>query len=989
MVPAKEGIQVEDLGKGYSNWGQNQKTHKHATAWHNRRQGESQHSYFLSFQAAALRALQLAWENTPPNWKGADPCGSNWEGLTCNGSKITSLSLSTMNLKGTLPSDIGSLSDLQSLDLSYNKELTGHIPNSIGQLLHLDTLILIGCAFTGSIPSELGNLRNLTFLALNSNKLSGEIPASIGNLEQVYWLDIADNEIGGTLPVSTATSRGLDKLFAAKHFHLNKNQLEGTIPPEIFNSDMQLIHVLFDNNRLTGEIPSTIGLLSSLEVLKLDRNSLQGSVPSLRNLTQIMELHLSNNKLEGRLPDLFEMRHSLNYVDLSNNSFTESEAPAWLAKLQSLTTLVMENVNLEGQVPPDLFSLPQLQSVKLRNNSFSMTLNMGATIGPQLQYVDLEYNDIRDIDIRTNLYRRTILLLGNPACESSSLSSNRVCRPRQTDASYSTSLSKCGTKSCHTPEKLNPATCECQVPFSGELMFVSPSFSDLSNESRFESLESSIWRNLRLPAGYVFICCFHIDGHNYLNIQLQIFPPEGKHLKRKDVQGIGFALSKQTYKAPLEFGPYYFLADSYIFPGEGNLYSLTTGAIIGIAVASALVIFTIFGVSYYAVKQKRRAEMAIEFSKPFASWGASGGESSGAPKLKGARWFSFQELKMATDNFSEANQIGSGGYGKVYKGILTGSSGGEMVAIKRAQESSLQGSTEFKNEIELLSRVHHKNLVALIGFCFEQGEQMLVYEYMSNGSLRDNLSGKTGINMNWGRRIHIALGSAKGLSYLHEHANPPIIHRDVKSENILLDDNLTAKVADFGVSKLVVDAGGKGHVSSEIKGTLGYLDPEYYMTQKLTEKSDVYGFGVVLMEILTARHPIERGKYIVREVKGALGMDGMKGVKEIVDPVLIQLRDLDSEAESQAGLPGLETFVNVAVRCVEDGAANRPSMSEVVKELEAIVSQHKDVYGPYINYSSSLASTDTHPYAAVLNKGGGDFFDYSGAFTVPSTVEPK
>ncbi|KAH9332085.1 hypothetical protein KI387_004193, partial [Taxus chinensis] len=883
---------------------------------------------------AALRALQAAWENTPPNWKGADPCGSNWEGVICSDSKVTSLSLSTMNLKGTLPSDIGSLSDLRSLDLSYNKELTGQIPSSIGQLLHLDTLILIGCAFTGSIPSELGNLRNLTFLALNSNKLSGKIPASIGNLEQLYWLDIADNQIGGTLPVSTATSPGLDKLLSAKHFHFNKNQLEGMIPPGIFNSDMQLIHVLFDSNRLTGEIPSTVGLLSTLEVLRLDRNFLQGPVPPLGNLTKINELHLSNNQLEGLLPDLFEMRHSLNYVDLSNNSFTKSEAPAWLAKLESLTTLVMENGRLEGQVPPDLFSLPQLQSVKLRHNSFNMTLNMGSEIGPQLQYVDLEYNEIRDAAVGTN-YNRTLLLLGNPACESSFLSSNRVCQPAPTDASYKTSLSQCGTKSCHTTdEKLNPATCKCQVPFSGELIFRSPSFSDLSNGSRFQQLESSIWRNLTLPAGYVFICCLHFDDHNYLNIQLQIFPPEGKHFKRKDVQRIGFALSKQTYKPPHEFGPFFFLADLYIFPGEENLYSLTPGAIIGIAVASVLVIFAIFGVSFYAVKQKWRAEKALEFSKPFASWGASGGESGGAPKLKGARWFSFQELKMATDNFSEGNEIGSGGYGKVYKGILAGPGGGEMVAIKRAQRDSLQGSTEFKNEIELLSRVHHKNLVALIGFCFEQGEQMLVYEYMPNGTLRDSLSGKTGIYMDWRRRIRIALGSAKGLSYLHEHANPPIIHRDVKSENILLDGNLTAKVADFGLSKLVADgsinAGGKGHVSTQVKGTLGYLDPEYYMTQKLTEKSDVYGFGVVLMEILTARHPIERGKYIVREVKGALEMDGMKGVKEIVDPILIQLRDLDSEAESiHAGLPGLENFVNVAVRCVEDGAADRPSMSEV------------------------------------------------------------
>lgn len=187
-----------------------------------------------------------------------------------------------------------------------------------------------------------------------------------------------------------------------------------------------------------------------------------------------------------------------------------------------------------------------------------------------------------------------------------------------------------------------------------------------------------------------------------------------------------------------------------------------------------------------------------------------------------------------------SSELGSGGYGKVYKGML---SDGQMVAIKRAQQGSTQGGHEFKTEIELLSRVHHKNLVGLVGFCFEQGEQILVYEFMSNGSLKDSLTGtctvwslaaqtfryiltpcelfigRSGIALDWKRRLRVALGSARGLAYLHELADPPIIHRDVKSTNILLDDNLTAKVADFGLSKLVSDCT-KGHVSTQVKGTL-------------------------------------------------------------------------------------------------------------------------------------------------------------------------
>lgn len=956
-----------------------------------------------SENAAALRALQADWQNTPPSWKGSDPCTSNWEGVICTDSKVTSLSLSTMNLKGTLASDIGSLTDLRSLDLSYNKGLTGAIPNTIGKLIHLDTLIMIGCGFTGPIPDELGNLRNLTFLALNSNKLNGHIPASLGNLEQLYWLDIADNEISGQLPVSSGTMPGLDKLSSAKHFHFNKNRLNGPIPSEIFNPNMQLIHVLFDSNLITGEIPATVSMVTTLEVLRLDRNSLIGFVPSLNNLTKISQLHLSYNRLEGPLPDLSSM-NSLTYVDISNNSFDATEAPEWFMKLESLTTLVMENGRLEGEVPPDLFSLPQLQTVKLGHNHFNMSLFMGTNIGPQLQLVNLEFNQIPDASLG-KFYNKTLLLLGNPVCDSGSfLSNNKVCQPSALELSYSTS-SSCSIKSCKTADqKVNPQTCECQVPFTGELVFRAPSFSDLSSasSSRFRELEASMWRNLSLPPGYVYICCLRFDDNNYLNIQLQLFPMEGKYFNRKEIQRISFALSKQTYKPPHEFGPFFFLADLYIFPDNSRSSSLSSAVIIGIATGAALLALAILGVSFYALRQKQRADQAIELSKPFVSWGASGPDSGGAPKLKGARWFSCQELKKSTNNFSDAHEIGSGGYGKVYKGILPVA--GEMVAIKRAQQGSLQGGAEFKNEIELLSRVHHKNLVGLIGFCFEQGEQMLVYEYMSNGSLKDSLSGKSGIHLDWRRRVRIALGSAKGLSYLHELAYPPIIHRDVKSTNILLDDNLTAKVADFGLSKLVtdggIDEGGKGHVSTQVKGTMGYLDPEYYMTHQLSEKSDVYSFGVVLLEILTARRPIERGKYIVREVKSALDTGGMSAlVSELMDPLL-----LGSDSHSNL-LPGLESFVSLALKCAEESAADRPSMSEVVKELESIANNCKEDDGPYNNSSasaSSLASesgginikgfyyTQSSNYASddgILKKGGS--FEYSGGYSVRHTVEPK
>lgn len=178
----------------------------------------------------------------------------------------------------------------------------------------------------------------------------------------------------------------------------------------------------------------------------------------------------------------------------------------------------------------------------------------------------------------------------------------------------------------------------------------------------------------------------------------------------------------------------------------------------------------------------------------------------------------------------------------------------------------MQGAHEFKTEIELLSRVHHKNVVGLASFCFDQAEQMLVYEYIPNDTLKDALSGKTGIRLDWMRRLRIAVGAARGLQYLHDLVNPPIIHRDIKSNNILLDDRLNARVADFGLSKLLGDSD-RGHIPTQVNGIMGYMDPEYYMTNQLTEKSDVYNFGVVLLEIITGKIPIDKGRYIVREVK--------------------------------------------------------------------------------------------------------------------------
>ncbi|KAG8390701.1 hypothetical protein BUALT_Bualt01G0110900 [Buddleja alternifolia] len=908
--------------------------------------------------AAVLRSLKDQWGNTPPSWdKSDDPCA--WEGVACNNSRVTSLGLSTMGLTGKMGGDIGGLSELISLDLSFNPGLTGPLSPRLADLQKLTILILAGCSFTNNIPSELGNLEELTFLALNSNNLTGDIPPSLGKLSKLYWLDLAENQLKGNLPVSSLVGPGLDQLKKAKHFHFNKNQLSGEIPSQLFDSDMSLIHVLFDGNQLEGSIPSTVGLVQALEVLNLAHNMLSGALPNLTGM------------------------NSLNYVDLSNNSFKKSTAPDWFSTLQSLTTLVIEYGPLEGSVPSAVFSLPQIEQVKLKNNAFGDILDMSRNISQQLQLIDLENNDISSVTIGSE-YKSTLLLIGNPVC-SATLENSVYCQIQQSAKPYSTSLANCGSQICTSDKKLNPQSCDCAYPYEGTLYFRAPSFRDLSNASLFHSLEMSLWVKLGLSPGSVSLQNLFFNVDDYLQVHLGLFPSDAKYFNRSEVQRIGFYLSNQTYKPPSEFGPYYFIASPYIFGDENVRAHIGRGMIAGITTGCAFLVVMLAGLGTYAIRQKKRAEQAISLSKPFASWAPSGKDSGGAPQLKGARWFSYDELKKCTNNFSDSNQIGSGGYGKVYRGML---SGGQVLAIKRAQQGSTQGGQEFKNEIELLSRVHHKNLVGLVGFCFEQGEQMLVYEFMANGTLRESLTGKSGIHLDWKRRIRIALGSARGLAYLHELAHPPIIHRDVKSTNILLDDNLTAKVADFGLCKLVSDSS-KGHVSTQVKGTLGYLDPEYYMTQQLTEKSDVYSFGVVMLELITARQPIEKGKYIVREVRIVMDKSDEKhyGLREIMDPTI----------RNTPNLIGFQRFLELAMQCVEESASDRPTMSEVVKNLENIL-QNDGVSTNSTSASSSAtefgSSTGAlrHPYNDSLPRKDAtesDAFDYSGGYTIPAKVEPK
>ncbi|KAL9418494.1 hypothetical protein AB3S75_036451 [Citrus x aurantiifolia] len=298
---------------------------------------------------------------------------------------------------------------------------------------------------------------------------------------------------------------------------------------------------------------------------------------------------------------------------------------------------------------------------------------------------------------------------------------------------------------------------------------------------------------------------------------------------------------------------------------------------------------------------------------------------------KASKIYTGKEIKKATNSFSKDRLLGSGGYGEVYKGILKD---GTEVAVKCAKLGNTKGTDQVLNEVRILCQVNHRSLVGLLGCCVELEQPIMVYEYISNGTLSEHLQGlKPGGRgkLTWPRRLQIAHDTAEGLSYLHSSATPPIYHRDVKSSNILLDEKLNAKVSDFGLSRLAHTD--MSHISTCAQGTLGYLDPEYYKKYQLTDKSDVYSFGVVLLELLTSQKAIDfnRAEDDVNLAVYVRRMVEEEKLMETVDPVL---KEKASELEQET----IKALAFLAVGCLEEQRQNRPSMKEVAEEIEYIIS---------------------------------------------------
>ncbi|KAJ8545837.1 hypothetical protein K7X08_018420 [Anisodus acutangulus] len=323
--------------------------------------------------------------------------------------------------------------------------------------------------------------------------------------------------------------------------------------------------------------------------------------------------------------------------------------------------------------------------------------------------------------------------------------------------------------------------------------------------------------------------------------------------------------------------------------------------------------------------------------------------------------FTYEELARATSGFSKSNLLGQGGFGYVHKGVLVD---GTVVAVKSLKSGSGQGEREFQAEVDIISRVHHRHLVSLVGYCIDDSQRMLVYEYVPNKTLEFHLHGKGHHVMDWGTRLKIALGSAKGLAYLHEDCHPKIIHRDIKAANILLEDNFEAKVADFGLAKLSSD--NFTHVSTRVMGTFGYLAPEYASSGKLIDKSDVFSFGVVLLELITGKRPVDPSNMME------------DSLVDWARPLLKRALE-EGKYDELVGAPlegnvvpnELHRLVVCAAASTRHSAKRRPKMSQIVRALDGDSSLEDTSDGTKagaFGSSGSSESYDTGAYNADMIK---------------------
>ncbi|KAH1121310.1 hypothetical protein J1N35_004470 [Gossypium stocksii] len=675
------------------------------------------------------------------------------------------------------------------------------------------------------------------------------------------------------------------------------------------------------NNNISGTIPSSIGEYQSLTQLDLSFNNITGQIPdSLFNLSSLTHLFLGNNKLNGTLPA--EKSSSLRNIDVSYNNLA-GNFPSWISEPNLLINLVANNFTIgesNSSVLPSGLNCLQRNFPCNRGSGiyFNFAINSGGqqitssdrilferdneTLGPASYYV-------------TNTNRWAVSNVGyftasnNPQyiiTSGSQFTNTLDSELFQTARISASSLRYYGLGLENGNYTVRLEFAETQIVETNRWEGLGRRVFDIYIQGSCVLEDFDI----RRETGGVFRRAVTrqftaVVSENYLEVHLFW---AGKGTCCVPAQGT-YGPSISAISATPDFIP---TVSNNAPTSEESRTGLIVGIVVGVGVVCLLSI-----AAFFIFRRRRRVPMKDdeEFlgidARPYT--------------------FSYAELKAATEDFSPANKLGEGGFGPVYKGRLDD---GRAIAVKQLSAVSRQGKSQFVTEIATISAVQHRNLVKLYGCCIEAEQRLLVYEYLENKSLDQILFGKS-LDLNWSTRYDICLGVARGLAYLHEESRVRIVHRDVKSSNILLDSDLTPKISDFGLAKLYDDK--KTHISTRVAGTIGYLAPEYAMRGHLTEKTDVFAFGVVCLEIVSGRPNADSGleEQQMYLLEWAWHLHEADREVELVDSNL-------SEFEEEE----VKRVIGIALLCTQTSPLQRPSMSRVVAMLSGDTDVSREVSKP-------------------------------------------
>ncbi|XP_019426217.1 PREDICTED: MDIS1-interacting receptor like kinase 2-like [Lupinus angustifolius] len=818
---------------------------------------------------------------------------------------LTYLDLSWNYFNGTIPKSMyTNLKKIKTLYLFHNL-FSGPIPVEIESLKEITKLDLSQNKFSGHVPVEIGNLKNLTVLYLFQNQLSGPIPVEIGNLTSLQQFDFSNNTLDGELPETIA------QLIALRYFSVLSNNFSGNFPKDFGKFSPFLIDVELSENNFSGELPPDLCTSFKLRKLTAYNNNFFGPLPKcLRNCSALTRVRLEENQFTGNITEAFGVHPNLSFISLGGNHFFGELSPKWV-ECANLTKMDLSRNKLSGEIPPQLSKLSRLQILSLHSNE--LTGNIPNELG--------DISQLYELNLGNNHFTGEI-----------PKSIGRLAQLRFLDLSYNNisgsvpvELSNCkGLQSLNLSHNKLYEEIPTELGNLASLQY----YLDLSSNS----FSGAIPQNLEK---LVMLMILNVS-HNHLSGKI---PLSISHML--SLQSVDFSFNNLTGPVPTDGIFQTTTAEAYV--GNSGLCGEAKGLIhcssqhksgsFGVKkivlvtitpfCSVLFIVMIIFGILKFHQKSKEHDEesKSTEEYKLFHHTVLG----------RDAR-FTFSEILEATKDFNEMYCIGKGGFGSVYQAELPT---GEIFAVKRLNviDSSEIPKLElqsFENEIKTLTGVRHRNIIKLYGFCLWKKQMFLIYEFAERGSLTKVLYEEESLELSWDTRVEIVHGIAHAISYLHSDCSPPIVHRDITLNNILLDSNFEPHLADFGIAK---ELSSNTSNWTSVAGTYGYMAPELAQTMRVTEKCDVYSFGVVVLEIMMGKHP----KDLLTTMSSIKSLSSMENLhaKVLLKDVLDQ--KLTSPRDHLAYL--LMVIMSIAFSCTNVAPESRPTMRSVVQHISASITK--------------------------------------------------